>query len=31
MYPDLVHWKIQSGKFVELVRYQCNPDRPTCP
>jgi hypothetical protein len=30
-YPELVHWKIQSGKFVELERYQCNPDRPTCP
>jgi hypothetical protein len=31
MYPELVHWKIQSGKFVELERYQCDPDHPTCP
>jgi hypothetical protein len=31
MYPELVHWKIQSSKFVELERYQCDPSRPTCP
>jgi hypothetical protein len=31
IYPDLVRWKIQSGKFVELERYRCNPQNPTCP
>jgi hypothetical protein len=30
LYPDVVHWKIQAGKFVELERYRCNPDNPTC-
>ncbi len=29
-FPDLVHWKIQSGKFVEQERYRCDPERPTC-
>jgi hypothetical protein len=29
-YPDLVHWKIQSGSFVELERYQCDPSVPNC-
>jgi hypothetical protein len=30
MYPDLVHWKIQGGTFVELERYRCNPAAPNC-
>jgi hypothetical protein len=29
-YPDLVHWRIQSGAFLELERYQCDPDHPNC-
>jgi hypothetical protein len=30
MYPDLVHWKIQGGQFVELERYRCDPSAPSC-
>jgi hypothetical protein len=30
MYPDLVHWKIQGGQFVELERYRCDPQTPNC-
>jgi hypothetical protein len=30
IYPDLVHWTIQSGKFVELERYRCDLDNPLC-
>jgi hypothetical protein len=30
MYPDLVHWKIQGGQFVQLERYRCDPDHPSC-
>ncbi len=30
MYPDLVHWKIQDGKFVELEKYRCDPQAPNC-
>jgi hypothetical protein len=30
MYPDLVHWKIQGGQFVELESYQCDPDHANC-
>ncbi len=30
MYPELVHWKIQSGRFVELEAYQCDPEHPNC-
>jgi hypothetical protein len=30
MYPDLVHWKIQGGQFVELESYQCDPAHPNC-
>jgi hypothetical protein len=30
MYPDLVHWKIQGGKFVELESYRCDPTSPNC-
>lgn len=30
MYPDLVHWKIQSGKFVEAETYRCDPATPNC-
>jgi hypothetical protein len=29
-FPDLVHWKIEGGNFVELERYQCTPDLPSC-
>jgi hypothetical protein len=30
MYPDLVHWKITGGQFVELEGYLCDPDHPNC-
>jgi hypothetical protein len=30
MYPDLVHWKIQGGQFVELESYRCDPANPNC-
>jgi hypothetical protein len=30
MYPDLVHWKIEAGQFVELERYACDPQTPNC-
>ena len=30
MYPDLVHWQIQGGQFVELEGYRCDPARPNC-
>lgn len=30
MYPDLVHWKIENGQFVELERYRCDPQATTC-
>jgi hypothetical protein len=29
-YPDLVHWKIQGGNFVEIERYRCDPQVPAC-
>lgn len=29
-YPDLAHWKIQSGKFSDLEIFGCDPDHPTC-
>lgn len=29
-YPDLVHWKLDKGKFVELESYGCNPDNEAC-
>jgi hypothetical protein len=28
--PDLVHWKIDKGKFVELESYACSPDNDSC-
>jgi hypothetical protein len=30
MYPDLVHWQIQGGRFVELEAYQCDPQHALC-
>jgi hypothetical protein len=30
MYPDLVHWRIEAGAFVELERYRCDPEHPNC-
>ena len=28
--PDLVHWKIDKGKFVELESYGCDPEHDSC-
>ena len=30
MYPKLVHWKIQGGRFVEFEAYRCNEQIPLC-
>jgi hypothetical protein len=30
MYPNLVHWTIQGGKFVESEAYRCDPQNPVC-
>jgi hypothetical protein len=30
MYPDLVHWQIQGGQFVEFEGYRCDPAHPNC-
>jgi hypothetical protein len=30
MYPELVHWKIQDGRFVEGESWTCDPDHPNC-
>jgi hypothetical protein len=30
MYPHLVHWTIQGGKFVESESYRCDPQHPVC-
>jgi hypothetical protein len=30
MYPDLVHWQIQGGRFVELEAYRCDPQHALC-
>lgn len=30
IFPPLVHWKVENGKFVEYEQYQCNPDHPNC-
>ena len=29
-YPDLVHWKIEKGKFADKEVYGCDPDHPSC-
>jgi hypothetical protein len=29
-YPDLVQWRIHNGAFLEIERYQCDPDHPGC-
>ena len=31
MFPPLVHWKVENGKFVEYELYQCDPQHPLCP
>jgi hypothetical protein len=30
MYPALVHWRIEDGRFVELETYRCDPENPNC-
>jgi hypothetical protein len=30
MYPNLVHWTIQGGAFVESEAYRCDPQNPVC-
>jgi hypothetical protein len=30
MFPDLVHWAIQGGQFVELEAYACDAERKLC-
>jgi ABC-type branched-subunit amino acid transport system substrate-binding protein len=29
-HPPMVHWRVQSGRFVELERYECAAAHPTC-
>jgi ABC-type branched-subunit amino acid transport system substrate-binding protein len=31
MYPPLVHWKVENGRFVEYELYACSRDQPNCP
>ena len=31
MFPPLVHWKVESGQFVEYELYDCSPQKPLCP
>jgi hypothetical protein len=31
MFPPLVHWKIENGRFVEYELYACSQDQPNCP
>ncbi len=31
MFPPLVHWKVENGRFVEYELYDCNPQKPLCP
>jgi ABC-type branched-subunit amino acid transport system substrate-binding protein len=31
MFPRLVHWAVQGGKFVEFESFQCDPAHPSCP
>ncbi|NVO16675.1 MAG: ABC transporter substrate-binding protein [Rhodoplanes sp.] len=31
MYPPLVHWVVENGKFVERELYRCDPQHPLCP
>ena len=30
MFPEIVHWKIQGGRFVEFEAYQCDLQHPLC-
>ena len=30
MFPPLVHWKVENGRFVEYELYACSPDQPNC-
>ena len=30
IFPPLVHWKVESGQFVEYEQFQCNPQHPLC-
>jgi hypothetical protein len=30
MFPPLVHWKIENGRFVEYELYACSRDQPNC-
>ena len=31
MFPPLVHWKVENGRFVEYELYRCSPQQPLCP
>ena len=31
MFPPLVHWKVENGRFVEYELYRCGPQQPLCP
>ena len=31
MFPPLVHWKVENGRFVEYELYACSRDQPNCP
>ena len=30
MFPPLVHWKVENGRFVEYELYACSRDQPNC-
>lgn len=30
MFPPMVHWKVENGRFVEYEVYACSPDQPNC-
>jgi hypothetical protein len=30
MYPALVHWRVEGGRFVERETYRCDPQHPNC-
>jgi hypothetical protein len=31
IFPPLVHWKVENGRFVEYETYRCDPQHPLCP
>jgi ABC-type branched-subunit amino acid transport system substrate-binding protein len=31
IFPPLVHWKVENGRFVEKELYNCDPAHPLCP